>query len=400
MTSLTAAALGIALVLGVAQAARAAEADDCPPAGRMPTYVADGKSERFAYEMFEFSVKAGDDTKTVPVTGQTCRQAYTPKEGTDPLSDLEIQTNYREQLKAGGFDIVFADDVNTVARKPGDKGIWVHIASQSNRIDVRTALPTAHRQTLTAPAAKDWKRLGHMPGYEADPPEKRNFDKYEFQVREGDDSRTVVVTGEKYLAAYSPTPATPLASDLDIQTNYRNALTALGAEILFTDYGRTTARLVEDGRTAWVTVSSQSNRIDIAVIEEKPLQLSIQPPRADAMKTALEKAGRITLYINFDFAKATIRPESQPVIQQIVALLKADPTLKVAIEGHTDDIGTRDYNMTLSQARANAVMAAVAAAGIEASRLTAAGFGPDKPIANNSDPDGRARNRRVELVKG
>ena len=87
------------------------------------------------------------------------------------------------------------------------------------------------------------------------------------------------------------------------------------------------------------------------------------------------------------------------MIAQIVALMKSNPDLKVEIDGHTDSIGGHDYNMKLSTDRAAAVVAAVTAGGIDASRLSSAGFGPDKPIATNDSDEGRAKNRRVELVK-
>jgi outer membrane protein OmpA-like peptidoglycan-associated protein len=83
----------------------------------------------------------------------------------------------------------------------------------------------------------------------------------------------------------------------------------------------------------------------------------------------------------------------------VVALLKANPNLKLSIQGHTDSIGGHDYNVTLSQARAAAVVAMLKTQGIAAARLTSAGFGPDKPIAPNDTDVGRAKNRRVELVK-
>jgi outer membrane protein OmpA-like peptidoglycan-associated protein len=79
--------------------------------------------------------------------------------------------------------------------------------------------------------------------------------------------------------------------------------------------------------------------------------------------------------------------------------MKSNPDLKVEIEGHTDGIGGHDYNMKLSKDRAASVVAAVVAGGIDASRLNSAGFGPDKPIASNDTDEGRAKNRRVELVK-
>lgn len=83
----------------------------------------------------------------------------------------------------------------------------------------------------------------------------------------------------------------------------------------------------------------------------------------------------------------------------IVELLQSTPLLKLSIEGHTDNSGTPASNKLLSENRAKAVIAALVASAINASRLTAAGFGQDRPVANNSSDEARAKNRRVELVR-
>src|SRR5690242_12289200 len=117
------------------------------------------------------------------------------------------------------------------------------------------------------------------------------------------------------------------------------------------------------------------------------------------MMTALETDGHIALYINFETGKSAIKPESQPIIDQIVELLKANPTLKISVEGHTDNVGTPATNKTLSENRATSVRNALIAAGTAAARLTSKGFGQDKPVAENESEEGRAKNRRVEIVR-
>ena len=124
-----------------------------------------------------------------------------------------------------------------------------------------------------------------------------------------------------------------------------------------------------------------------------------QEVTAGDMLAALNKDGRIALSIHFDTGKATIKPESQKIVGEIAALLKGNPGLQVSIEGHTDNTGTPQGNKTLSDERAKAVAAAVVAMGVEASRLSAAGWGQDKPVADNATEEGRAKNRRVEVVK-
>jgi OOP family OmpA-OmpF porin len=86
-------------------------------------------------------------------------------------------------------------------------------------------------------------------------------------------------------------------------------------------------------------------------------------------------------------------------VQQIAIMMKAAPTLKLHVEGHTDNVGDAASNKRLSEARAKSVMDAIVQAGVAAERLEAAGFGQERPVADNRSEEGRARNRRVELVK-
>jgi outer membrane protein OmpA-like peptidoglycan-associated protein len=124
-----------------------------------------------------------------------------------------------------------------------------------------------------------------------------------------------------------------------------------------------------------------------------------QEVTAGDMIAALNKQGFIALYINFDTDKATIKPECKTIVDQIVKLLEDNPGLKISIEGHTDSTGTAVRNKTLSQQRAESVVSALVKAGIDAKRLSAKGWGEDNPIADNKTEEGRAKNRRVEIVK-
>ncbi|HYA62925.1 MAG TPA: OmpA family protein, partial [Candidatus Sulfotelmatobacter sp.] len=121
---------------------------------------------------------------------------------------------------------------------------------------------------------------------------------------------------------------------------------------------------------------------------------NVELPTADSLKADLEKYGRAVLYINFDFNKATIRPDGKPIVAQVLKLMKDNPELKLAINGHTDNIGSASYNLKLSEERAKAVVDALVTSGISRSRLASAGFGPNQPIADNDTEKGRAKNRR------
>ncbi len=137
----------------------------------------------------------------------------------------------------------------------------------------------------------------------------------------------------------------------------------------------------------------------LTIVEKKALQVSAKLLPAEAMKKALDASGHVALYINFDTDKTAIKPDSQPILAEVVKLLNSDPALKLTIEGHTDNAGTPAHNQTLSDGRANAVVGSLMSQGIGADRLQAKGFGQNKPLADNGSEDGRAKNRRVELVK-
>lgn len=137
----------------------------------------------------------------------------------------------------------------------------------------------------------------------------------------------------------------------------------------------------------------------LTILETKPLEVSAKLIPAAALKQALDSAGHVALYFNFATDQTAVLPTSQPMLAEVVKLLQADPALKLTIEGHTDNAGTPPHNQTLSQGRANAVMGMLIAQGIDPARLQAKGLGQARPIADNAAEEGRAKNRRVELVR-
>jgi outer membrane protein OmpA-like peptidoglycan-associated protein len=102
--------------------------------------------------------------------------------------------------------------------------------------------------------------------------------------------------------------------------------------------------------------------------------------------------------VQFDFNSSAIRPEAEPVLDQAATLLKQNPDVQVSVEGHTDAIGSEDYNMALSIRRAESVYRYLVNRGVDPERLTVEGFGKTRPTADNDTESGRAQNRRVELV--
>lgn len=122
--------------------------------------------------------------------------------------------------------------------------------------------------------------------------------------------------------------------------------------------------------------------------------------RPSALGSQLRGSGRVDLYgLYFDFGSDRLRAESEPVLAQIVALLREDPALRLVVEGHTDAVGGEAANRDLSLRRAQAVVAALGSRGVALTRLRAEGLGASRPVADNGTDSGRARNRRVSLVR-
>jgi outer membrane protein OmpA-like peptidoglycan-associated protein len=157
----------------------------------------------------------------------------------------------------------------------------------------------------------------------------------------------------------------------------------------------------QEGKEWWIQVSTGAIPLhgEVVVLERQAMQSKLALIDAAEMKRKLDADGRIALYINFDLDKATLRPDAGPVIAEIVKLLKADPGLRVSVDGHTDSTGTTTRNRELSLERANSVVAVLVARGIDAGRLESQGFGSGQPLVPETDDATRARNRRVELVR-
>ena len=137
------------------------------------------------------------------------------------------------------------------------------------------------------------------------------------------------------------------------------------------------------------------------LVEAAGMEAKMVTVDAASMAKDIASTGHVALYgILFDTDKADIKPESAATIGEIAKYLKANPTVKLNVVGHTDNVGVHDYNMGLSSRRAAAVVAELTTKhAIPAARLRPAGVGPLAPVAPNDSDDGRAKNRRVELVK-
>jgi outer membrane protein OmpA-like peptidoglycan-associated protein len=201
---------------------------------------------------------------------------------------------------------------------------------------------------------------------------------------------------------YYSEAGTEAPSFLQIVKNYENAVMKTSGKRIFysAEAGMATLYTKSGDKDIWVVLNDFSGtaggNYQLRILEMEPMKQEIS---ASDMLTALNTSGFIALYINFETGKSEIKAESQPIIDQIVQLLKDNPSLVISIEGHTDNVGTAASNQSLSEKRAQAVMNALIAKGIDKSRLSFKGWGSTKPIGDNGTDDGKAKNRRVEIVK-
>jgi len=281
-----------------------------------------------------------------------------------------------------------------------------------------------------APGSKDHPLISRYPGSTINRYSQKEFDEYELplsKVAGGKYAKTQHVEG-KVTAIYYTTPEG--RSALEIYRNYESGLKNGGFQELFTcaktcgdpppsgsfplddafgNYGEDTrylaaklARTEGDVYAAlWVYDSSFDIKTFLAVVEAKPMETGLVTVNAAALASDITRTGHASVYgIYFDTGKADVKPESEAALAEIAKLLQQDTSLKLYVVGHTDNVGTLASNMDLSRRRAMAVTQVLTTKhGVAAARLSPQGDGPTAPVASNDSEEGRAKNRRVELVK-
>jgi len=240
---------------------------------------------------------------------------------------------------------------------------------------------------------KDHPLLTRMKDFFIAAYEVKDFDSHGFKDSTGGD---LTGEGRKYIIQYDLKEGAKAPTALQITRNYVNAVKKIGGSAYEYTEGTAFLNVKKEGKEAWVEVYATGDSYTLTIVEKGELA---QEVKATDMLKALKEKGRIALYIHFDTGKAVLKPESKNSISQIVALMKENTDLKVAVEGHTDDVGTPQSNQTLSEKRAQAVVDAIVKEGVDGKRLSAAGLGQTRPIADNKTEEGKAKNRRVELVK-
>ena len=271
-------------------------------------------------------------------------------------------------------------------------------------------VPFALSQT-DVPGSKDYPGLSRLQGYNITSYRELRFDSFTFRIMENGKEKKQDVEGHRYSFRYDydsnrNASLGPMPSALEVIRNYQNAARTAGGKVMLEEGEGgdryTTVRFAKGDKEVWMElhVVAYGGVFNMEIIEKQAMQQEVTLDAA-GMATSIADTGSVAIYgINFDTAKSEIKPESQPAIDQIAKMLTDNPTLKVYIVGHTDMVGDAAGNVKLSQARAQSVIGElVSKHGIAAARLLPFGAGPYAPVATNKTDDGRAKNRRVELVE-
>jgi outer membrane protein OmpA-like peptidoglycan-associated protein len=316
--------------------------------------------------------------------------------GTDPLTEwnkikpafLQNSWTLVKEYRAGGLLEVLQ------YAKDGVQA-WANVDTDGYpllfRLDVIEIAPPPFTLTLAAPATTpekiapdqgDFPYLAPLPGSKF---HRGGWDNTPFRVQPpGAEQAEMVANGTLY-RNYD----LPGISNVLLTTAYRDALTKGGWAIVQEQTSVIRAHYAQRGRNIWAMVSPSPGGYDLNVADAGLVDLGQN----------LAKACHVAIYgVLFDFNKSTLQPASDAALQPAANLMSADQTLKLEVQGHTDNVGNDAYDQTLSEARAKAVVTWLTQHGVAADRLTAKGYGKTKPVADNGSDEGRARNRRVEIA--
>lgn len=248
--------------------------------------------------------------------------------------------------------------------------------------------------------SSDHPLVSRMPGFHITEYQTSEYASYPFFDKE---KKRVSIEGRKFTIRYTLDKGAPEPGELKIRRNYQDALKKIGGTVINDEnFNRFTTVVVRKGnRETWVEVRCYSGSTYQLAIVEKEVMEQVVEANAEAMGNDIDATGHTAIYgIHFDTGKSEIKPESDAAIAEMARLLKGNAGLKLYVVGHTDNVGSLDANMKLSRDRADAVTKALSAKhGIAADRLKAYGVGSLSPVASNQTEEGKARNRRVELVR-
>jgi OmpA-OmpF porin, OOP family len=245
--------------------------------------------------------------------------------------------------------------------------------------------------------SKDHPLLSRIPNYYISEQINKDFDSYTSPYIDKDN----VWEGKLTQTNYTAQEGSKKLSFIQIVRNYGNAVKKLGGKILVSETRILNAKIEKNKAVTYVSVEAFNDGRDytLIIVENKQMEDEVTIDAASLSK-GISETGKIAIYgIYFDVGKSEIKPESKQTLDEIVKMLKQNTKLKLFVVGHTDIDGSLESNIKLSADRAASVVKALIEKGIQPSRLKSNGVGPYCPIESNHTEEGKAKNRRVELVE-
>ena len=249
-----------------------------------------------------------------------------------------------------------------------------------------------------AEGSRDHPLITRMPGYYIDNYKVEEFADFDPTVIGG---KSIHWEGKKYSISYYRKEDAAPVSMLQVVRNYESALKRVGAMILGSDQRRLAAELRKGGAMTGIYVEAfnEARNYEVTIVETQTMRQDVTADAA-AMGKAIAATGKVVVYgIYFETGSAVIKPESEQALAEITKLLNSKADMDAFVVGHTDNTGTLELNLKLSADRADSVVKALVTRGVSARRLKAAGVGPYCPVSPNTTEEGKALNRRVELVQ-
>jgi OOP family OmpA-OmpF porin len=406
-------AFGIALAMGsptLAATPRPKQAAPALPAyfALPPTFGISTGGSGVTFEDFgeaEFYEDGSDE----PMVKQG-KHWYAPLELKRPPKDIEgkgVWALLKPSLLAGGWTIPIEYDSNPFSvmmryRKDG-KDVWAYMkvfGSDDMRLNIVEVGQAASILAMNPPAATPEKftaEKGDFPYLPPLPGSKLGIGVRQdgpMEVTFPGSDETQVVGKSAIVKFYGNAPG---ISTIAFVTAYHDAMTKAGWTIISQGAGvrqsdaTLTAHYAANGRDIWAYLHMGG--------EEYSIKVADAGAESDIARQ-FAKDCHVALYgVVFDFNKAVLKPESDAVLQRTLAFVSKDSALKVEVQGHTDNVGSEEYNQQLSEARSKSVVAWLVQHGVGAGRLSFKGFGKTRPVASNDDDQGRAKNRRVEIAR-
>ncbi len=239
-----------------------------------------------------------------------------------------------------------------------------------------------------------------MPNFYISNYEVKDFDKYDSYMK-GADAKW---EGKTTFISYRLKEGAKVPSMRQLVLNYENALIKIGGKVgvSVADQGRwMEGKIEKKGIVTYVHVEAfnDGTLYQLYIVEKGTMKQEVVADAA-SLKASIAATGKVVVEgIYFEADKAVMKQESAPALEEIVKLLKQNPELKLYVVGHTAGVGLLESGLQLSNDRAKAIVDALIAKGVAAARLKAAGVGPYCPAASNRTEEGKAMNRRVELVE-